>query len=62
MYHGLRKAANILEGFIEGEDGTTLFGLRSYGVQIESVVFVTECVGNPHLLYSTRNWFYSQTL
>ncbi len=30
MYHELRKAANILEGYIEG----TLFGLRSYEVPI----------------------------
>ena len=34
MYHELRKAANILEGYIEGKDGTTLFGLRSYEVPI----------------------------
>jgi len=42
MYHELREAANIPEGFIEGEDGTTLFGLRAYGVPIGSEVFVTE--------------------
>ena len=34
IYHELREAANILEGFIEGEDGTTLFGLRAYEVPI----------------------------
>jgi len=42
VYHELREAANIPEGFIEGEDGTTLFGLRAYGVPIGSEVFVTE--------------------
>ena len=35
MYHELREAANIPEGFIEGEDGTRLSGLRAYGVQSE---------------------------
>ena len=34
MYHELREAANIPEGFIEGEDGTRLSGLRAYGVPI----------------------------
>ncbi len=42
MYYELREAANIPEGFIEGEDGTTLFGLRAYGVPIGSEIFVTE--------------------
>jgi len=42
IYHELREAANIPEGFTEGEDGTTLFGLRAYGVPIGSEVFVTE--------------------
>ena len=42
IYHELRKAANIPEGFIEGEDGTRLFGLRAYGVPIGSEIFVTE--------------------
>ena len=42
IYHELREAANIPEGFIEGEDGTTLFGLRAYGVPIGSEIFVTE--------------------
>ena len=41
MYHELREAANIPEGFTEGEDGTRLFGLRTYGVPIGSEVFVT---------------------
>jgi len=40
MYHELREAANIPEGFIEGEDGTRLFGLRAYGLQIGSEIFV----------------------
>jgi len=42
MYHELREAANIPEGFTEGEDRTTLFGLRAYGVPIGSEVFVTK--------------------
>jgi len=42
IYHELREAANIPDGFTEGEDGTTLFGLRAYGVSIGSDVFVTE--------------------
>ena len=45
MNHELREAANILEGFIEGVDGTRKFGkfgLRAYGVPIENEVFVTE--------------------
>ena len=42
IYHELREAANIPEGFTEGEDGTTLFGRRAYGVPIGSEVFVTE--------------------
>jgi len=42
MYHLLREAANIPEGFIEGEDGTRLFGLRAYGVPIGSEIFVIE--------------------
>ena len=42
MNHELREAANIPEGFTEGEDRTTLFGLRAYGVPIGSEVFVTE--------------------
>ena len=42
MYHELREAANISEGFIEGEDATRLFGLRTYGVPIGSEIFVTE--------------------
>jgi len=33
---------NIPEGFTEGEDGTTLFDLRAYGVPIGSEIFVTE--------------------
>jgi len=41
-YHELREAANIPEGFAEGEDGTRLFCRRSYGVPIGSEVFVTE--------------------
>ena len=46
MYHELREAANISEGFIEGEDGTRLFGLRAYGVPIGSEIFVTEWLTN----------------
>ncbi len=42
MNHELRGAANIPEGFIEGEDGTRLFGPRAYGVPIGSEIFVTE--------------------
>jgi len=42
IYHELREAANIPEGSTESEDGTTLFGLRTYGVPIGSEVFVTE--------------------
>jgi len=42
IYHELREAANIPEGFTESEDGTTLFGLRAYGIPIGSEVFVTE--------------------
>jgi len=42
MYHELREAANIPEGFTEGEDGTTLFGLRAYGVPIGSEAYVTK--------------------
>jgi len=42
MLHELREAANIPEGFIEGEDGARLFGLRAYGVPIGSELFVTE--------------------
>jgi len=32
----------VITGFTEGKDGTTLFGLRAYGVPIGSEVFVTE--------------------
>jgi len=42
IYHELREAANIPEGFTECEDGTRLFGLRAYEVPIGSEVFVTE--------------------
>ena len=42
IYRELREAANIPEGSTEGEDGTTLFGLRAYGVPIGSKVFVME--------------------
>ena len=42
MHHELREAANIPKEFIEGENGTTLFGLRAYGVPIGSEIFVTE--------------------
>ena len=42
MYHDLREAANIPEGFIEGEDEARLFGLRAHGVPIRSKFFVTE--------------------
>ena len=38
----LLEAANIPEGFTEGEDGTRLFGLRACGIPIGSEVFVTE--------------------
>ena len=37
-YHELREAANIPEEFIEGENRTTLFGLRAYGVPIGSEI------------------------
>jgi len=42
MYHELREAVNIPEGFIEGEDWATLFGRRAYGFPIRSEIFVTE--------------------
>ena len=42
IYRELREAANIPEGSTESEDGTTLLGLRAYGVPIGSEVFVTE--------------------
>jgi len=40
IYHELREAAYIPEGFTEGEDGTMLFDLRTYRVPIGSEVFV----------------------